>query len=82
LRIASRILLLLIPMFSAAFTHAQCSGVSPSITGSVTWTAQWCDEFNGAANSPIDSTKWTFDTGNLGVNNELEIYCDPSSNTS
>jgi beta-glucanase (GH16 family) len=82
LRIASRILLLLIPMFSAAFTHAQCGGVSPSITGSVTWTAQWCDEFNGAANSPIDSAKWTFDTGNLGVNNELEIYCDPSSNTS
>src|SRR5262249_46854949 len=33
------------------------------------------------ANSPIDPTKWTYDTGNLGVNNELEIYCDPSSNT-
>jgi beta-glucanase (GH16 family) len=82
LRISSRILVVLMVILSAAFIHAQCSGVSPSLTGSVTWTAQWCDEFNGAASSPIDSTKWAFDTGNLNVNNELEIYCDPSSNTS
>ena len=81
LRISSRILALLIVILSAAFTHAQCIGVAPNTTGSVTWTAQWCDEFNGAASSPIDSTKWAFDTGNLNVNNELEIYCDPSSNS-
>ena len=60
-------------------SEAQC-GTTPA-TGAVTWTTQWCDEFNSAANSAIDSTKWAFDTGNLGVNNELEIYCDPSSNT-
>lgn len=35
------------------------------------------DEFNGAANSPIDITKWRFDHGNLNVNNELEWYCGP-----
>jgi beta-glucanase (GH16 family) len=35
------------------------------------------DEFNGAANSPIDNTKWHFDHGNLMVNNELEWYCGP-----
>jgi len=35
------------------------------------------DEFNGPANSPIDSTKWHFDHGNLNVNNELEWYCGP-----
>ena len=35
------------------------------------------DEFNGALNSPIDSTKWRFDHGNLNVNNELEWYCGP-----
>ena len=35
------------------------------------------DEFNGPANSPIDSTKWHFDYGNLNVNNELEWYCGP-----
>jgi beta-glucanase (GH16 family) len=35
------------------------------------------DEFNGVANSPIDTTKWSFDHGNLNVNNELEWYCGP-----
>ncbi|MGH9511269.1 MAG: glycoside hydrolase family 16 protein [Terriglobales bacterium] len=61
---------------------AQCAGVPPSTVGAVTWTAQWCDEFNGGLNSPINSANWTFDTGNSGFgNNELETYCDPSSNT-
>jgi beta-glucanase (GH16 family) len=42
----------------------------------------WCDEFNGAANSPIDSTKWTYDTGDGGFGNqELENYCMPGDNT-
>lgn len=35
------------------------------------------DEFNGPANSAVDSTKWRFDYGNLHVNNELEWYCGP-----
>jgi len=38
-------------------------------------TPVWSDEFNGVANSAPDSTKWTFDVGNLNVNHELEIYC-------
>lgn len=60
--------------------RAQCG--TTGATGSVTWTTQWCDEFNGALNSPIDSTKWTYDTDNSGFgNHELETYCDPSSNT-
>ena len=41
----------------------------------------WADEFNGAANSQIDPNKWTYDTGNLQVNNELEIYCSPTTTT-
>ena len=41
----------------------------------------WADEFNGTANSAIDPAKWTYDTGNLNVNNELEIYCSPSMTT-
>jgi beta-glucanase (GH16 family) len=41
----------------------------------------WADDFNGAANSQIDPTKWTYDTGNLQVNNELEIYCSPTMTT-
>jgi beta-glucanase (GH16 family) len=66
-------------IYSPQVSRAQC-GTTPA-TGAVTWTTQWCDEFNGAANSAISSTNWVYDTGNLGVNNELEIYCDPSSNT-
>jgi beta-glucanase (GH16 family) len=61
---------LLFPLLATASLDAQ------------NWGAPvWQDEFGGASNAPIDSTKWTYDTGNLMVNNELEIYCDPSSNT-
>ena len=35
----------------------------------------WADEFNQAAGSRLDPSKWTFDIGNLRVNNEVEIYC-------
>jgi beta-glucanase (GH16 family) len=60
---------------------AQC-GTTPA-TGSITWTTNWCDEFNGAANSPISSANWTYDTGGGGFgNNELETYCAPTSNSS
>jgi beta-glucanase (GH16 family) len=55
-----------------------CTGVSASTTGTVTWTPQWCQEFNGAAASP-DTTVWSFDLGNNGGwgNNEVEYYCGP-----
>jgi len=60
---------------------AQCG--STSATGSVTWTTNWCDEFNGTANSTINPANWTYDTGGGGFgNNELEVYCAPTSNTS
>jgi beta-glucanase (GH16 family) len=79
LLLATLALLLLFPSPSAF--GATC-GTTP-VTGSISWTTQWCDEFNGAANSAIDSTKWTFEVGN-GTNGwgntELEFYCDPSSN--
>jgi beta-glucanase (GH16 family) len=69
-------------LLASSFSAAQCTGVPTSTTGSVTWTANWCDEFNGALNSPINGANWTFDTGNSGFGNgELETYCDPSSNT-
>ncbi len=53
-----------------------------AVAGAQTWTPSWSDEFNGAANSPIDSTKWQFDTGILNVNDEVEYYCSPGSSTS
>ena len=74
--VSSRVLLIL--MFSVGIADAQCPNIT-STTGSVTWTPKWCDEFNGAANSAINSANWTYDTGNSGFgNNELETYCDPT----
>jgi beta-glucanase (GH16 family) len=61
---------------SLSIAQANCPPVGP--TGSVQWTTTWCDEFDGALNSPIDTTKWQFDRGNLNVNNEIEFYCAPS----
>ncbi|HKT90213.1 MAG TPA: glycoside hydrolase family 16 protein [Candidatus Sulfotelmatobacter sp.] len=43
-----------------------------------TWTLSWSDEFSGTT---INSANWTYDTGTLNVNNEVEYYCAPSSNT-
>lgn len=72
----SGILLFAIPKSAGA----QCG--TTAATGSVSWTTSWCDEFNGAQNSAIDPTKWTYDTGAGGWgNNELETYCAPTSNT-
>ena len=82
LRTFSRVFGLLVVALSASMVSAQCGGVPTSTTGTITWTAQWCDEFTGALNSPINSANWAYDTGSSGFgNNELEFYCDPSSNT-
>src|SRR5271154_5483692 len=53
-----------------------------SASSAQTWgNPVWSDEFNGTANSAIDPTIWQYDTGILNVNNEVEYYCAPSSNT-
>jgi beta-glucanase (GH16 family) len=45
------------------------------------WTLVWSDEFNGAAGSPIDGGKWSFDQGGDGWgNDELEFYTDRTDN--
>src|SRR5260370_8698044 len=60
---------------------AQC-GSTPA-TGAVTWTTNWCDEFNGTANSAINPTKWTYDTGGGGGgNNRLETSFAPTTKPS
>ena len=68
-----------------ASTQCTNQGVGNSTTGSVTWTPQFCQEFNGAALTAIDTTVWSFD---LGVgnpagwgNNEVETYCGPPGYT-
>jgi beta-glucanase (GH16 family) len=55
-----------------------------SATGATaqSWNLAWSDEFNGTANSPIDTSNWQYDTGTLNVNNEAEYYCAPTSTTS
>ena len=68
-------------MLASKSATAQCG--TTSATGAISWTTQWCDEFNGSANSAISAANWTYDTGAGGWgNNELETYCAPTSNTS
>src|SRR2546421_7231402 len=57
------------------------SSAFPLRSGAQTWNLSWSDEFNGTSNSAIDPTKWQYDTGILKVNNEVEYYCAPGSNT-
>ncbi|WP_371781106.1 family 16 glycosylhydrolase [Streptosporangium subroseum] len=43
----------------------------------------WSDEFNGAAGTSIDGSKWKFDTGGSGWgNNELQYYTNSTRNVS
>jgi|SRR5579875_1439332 len=45
------------------------------------WRLVWSDEFNGAANSPPDPAKWTYDLGGGGWGNrELETYTNTRNN--
>jgi beta-glucanase (GH16 family) len=47
------------------------------------WTLVWADEFDGPAGSPVDGSKWAFDTGGGGWgNNELEYYTNSAKNAS
>jgi beta-glucanase (GH16 family) len=41
----------------------------------------WSDEFDGPAGSLPDAARWTYDVGDLHVNNELETYCSPAFTT-
>jgi beta-glucanase (GH16 family) len=58
--------------------------IFPSLGAAQNWgTAPvWSDEFNGPANSAINPANWQYDTASLGVNDEVEYYCAPGSNTS
>ena len=52
--------------------------LGPSVASAQNWGAPaWSDEFSGPPGTPIDTTKWSFDTGILNVNNEVEYYCAP-----
>ena len=61
---------------SAYFDDCRLDQVAGS---ALAWNVVWSDEFNAAA---IDSSKWTFETGNNNGwgNNELEYYTSRSQN--
>ena len=45
------------------------------------WKLIWSDEFDGPNGAPIDQTKWGFETGGTGWNqNELQNYTDRTDN--
>lgn len=54
---------------------------APGARGQNWGTPVWSDEFNGVLGTPIDPAKWTYDTGILNVNNEVEYYCAPGMTT-
>jgi len=54
------------------------AGVVTAPAAGQSWgTPVWSDEFTGPLGTPIDSTKWVFETGILNVNDEVEYYCSP-----
>ena len=64
------------------FLLASFLALAPNPARAQSWgNPVWSDEFDGALGTPIDSTKWTFETGILNVNNEVEYYCAPSTTT-
>src|SRR5882724_11001724 len=53
----------------------------PSHPASAVGALTWADDFNGAAGSRPDPSKWTMETGGSGNgNNELEFYTNSTSN--
>src|SRR6267154_669729 len=78
------LLTLAAPGRASAQASAQCTnqGVGNSTTVNVTWSPQFCQEFNDVALTAIDTNVWSFDLGN-GTNgwgnNEVEVYCGPPS---
>jgi beta-glucanase (GH16 family) len=73
-----------------AFALALATGVTvaggltvalPSSPASAVGALTWADDFDGAAGSRPDPSKWTMETGGSGNgNNELEFYTNSTSN--
>ena len=63
--------------YLSAFLICMCGLSSVPAVAQQWGNPVWHDEFSGPLGTPIDSMKWTFDTGILNVNNEVEYYCAP-----
>ena len=80
----------------AAMAAVGCGGDGQSIAAAAAppvaapeWAQVWSDEFDGAAGSRIDATKWSYDLADgcpVGIcgwgNNEKEYYTDSTDNIS
>ncbi len=72
---------------SGGATPTPTSPTDTTTTPKITYTQVWSDEFDGAAGTPVDSTKWSYDLGdgcpNCGWgNNEKEYYTNAPANVS
>jgi beta-glucanase (GH16 family) len=64
---------LLAVVFACNCAAAQSGVQQPGSTSP--WILVWSDEFNGPNGSPVDASKWVYETGGGGWgNNELEYY--------
>jgi beta-glucanase (GH16 family) len=62
---------------AGALTLASHNDTADAAVGPVTWS----DEFNGAAGTPVDGSKWNFDVGGGGFgNSELQYYTNSTTN--
>ncbi len=66
---------------AALFVLAICLGGDAQPASHPKWILTWHDEFNAANGTPVDSQKWTAESGGNGWgNNELEYYIDSPRN--
>jgi len=54
---------------------------TPAYAAAGDWQLSWSDEFNGAAGTGVDTSKWSYETGGGGWGNgELENYTNRTDN--
>lgn len=68
-----------IPILAAALASCASSttpgsAVAPPLPAPPTWTLVWSDEFDGAAGSSFDATKWVAEVGGDGWGNQEREY--------
>ncbi|MET8172794.1 family 16 glycosylhydrolase [Streptomyces clavifer] len=77
------LVLLLSAALAAAFLVTTTGPATSRANAAAAGAQTWADEFDGAAGSAPDRSKWTLETGGSGNgNNELQYYTDSTRNAS
>lgn len=78
------ITLALMAIGASALPLGACSdGEGPTVLPPIRWNLVWSDEFNDAANAPVNAMHWTHDVGGDGWGNgQLEYDTDRKENVS